>query len=386
MLPRNMTIHLSIPFAVRLAVVVLLLGGTTARVWANAGPRSTSTKVVAEPVGIRNVRIDRETLTIDLRPLETGTFGIVEAVYHLQNDGPAQTLDLLFAFGTQTNSDFRVTFNDRPIAGNAVKQRMPDEWLPPRVTPGLTGSDALEYGAGWSTVLPQSFSIDVPVGPSVLAVRYRAEVKHTYALPAMYREFAYILAPARAWAGFGGLDVTIHPPPHWTVAVSPALPRDGDLLRGHFDAIPADAIGMTLRPPVAAGYQRSKATLWGAFAVISIAGLLLCRRWSVSPTSGARHLFRSAALGMAYGIVVFATAALASRAPDLMYPPTAAERALIDRLRLTDGYATLGTLAVLVLASGAAAVTGCVAAQVRGTPGSGPQNSQFAGRELPTDD
>jgi hypothetical protein len=261
MLPRNMTIHLSIPFAVRLAVVVLLLGGTTARVWANAGPRSTSTKVVAEPVGIRNVRIDRETLTIDLRPLETGTFGIVEAVYHLQNDGPAQTLDLLFAFGTQTNSDFRVTFNDRPIAGNAVKQRMPDEWLPPRVTPGLTGSDALEYGAGWSTVLPQSFSIDVPVGPSVLAVRYRAEVKHTYALPAMYREFAYILAPARAWAGFGGLDVTIHPPPHWTVAVSPALPRDGDLLRGHFDAIPADAIGMTLRPPVAAGYQRVIAPL-----------------------------------------------------------------------------------------------------------------------------
>jgi hypothetical protein len=60
---------------------------------------------------------------------------------------------------------------------------------------------------------------------------------------------AYILAPAREWAGFGGLDVRVQLPKGWRFASTLALTRSGDDLTGSFAELPADAIAMTAQAP-----------------------------------------------------------------------------------------------------------------------------------------
>jgi hypothetical protein len=198
----------------------------------------------------------------------------------------------------------------------------------------------------------------------------------------MYRQFAYILAPARAWAGFGGLDVTVHVPEEWTVVSTPGLQRDGGVLRGTFTDVPADAIALTLRPPVASGYDGVKYGAWGLFAIVGLGGLGLCRRWergkgSAAPdhapaesaevkVSRAGRLGRAAAVGLAYGVVVFAAGMMAARGPDAVFPVSAAEHELIDRFRLSDGYAGLATNAGILLLSISAAAIGSVVTYAAG--------------------
>jgi hypothetical protein len=383
------------PLATMSVVIVVVatsaVCGTAAPLWANAGPSSTSARVVAEPVGISDVRIASEALLIDLRPLETGDAARVDAVYYLQNDGPVQSLDLLFAFGSRETSDFQVTLDGEPIEGVLQKAPMPKEWMPPRMTPALSGNGVITYADGWSTVYPLAFSIVVPPGESVLAVRYRATAKHTYARPAMYRQFAYILAPARAWAGFGGLELTIHVPEEWTVVSAPVLQRDRGTLRGTFADVPADAIALTLRPPVAAGFDGVKYGAWGLFTVLGLGGLTLCRRWGgvknrpesafsstesvdVQDTRAARP-GRSVAIGMAYGALMFAAGLLAAWGPDVIFPVSAEERELIDKFRLSDGYGGLATNVGVLLMSLVAAVIGGVVATVRAARARRPEST-----------
>jgi len=63
--------------------------------------------------------------------------------------------------------------------------------------------------------------------------------------PRLYWQMGYILAPAREWAGFGGLDVHIQVPKGWRFASTLPLTRGGDQLTGSFGELPADAIAMT---------------------------------------------------------------------------------------------------------------------------------------------
>jgi hypothetical protein len=68
---------------------------------------------------------------------------------------------------------------------------------------------------------------------------------------------------------------------------------------------------------------------------------------------------------LAYGIVVFVAGMIAAWGADLLFPPTTTERALVDQLGLSDGYASLTTMAGIVLLSVMAAVLGCVIAYAR---------------------
>ena len=376
-------------------------------VWANAGPFETSASVVAEPIGIRDVSITRETLTIDLRPVADGKPAQVEAVYHLHNRGPERRLDLVFAFGSNETSDFQVLLGDQavavvpvewdkthnawalpasfgePAAGPATTFRrwsMPRSWQLPEETPGLGGGRGLKYGGSWSPVRPAGFTVVVPPGRETLRVRYLARVKHTYARPAMYRQFAYILAPARAWDSFGGLDVTVYLPDGWSVASNPALNREGDALRGTFDAIPADALALTFRPPVPSGYRAVTYTGWGLFGLAGFGGLALCwwggrakgrflgrlRRGESAPQGWLRQTAwpRSLGLGVLYGGLVLAAGLIAVLAADALFPPTAAEQELIGKLRLGDAYGTVFALIGLVLLSLLAVPVGFCTAQV----------------------
>ena len=360
--------------ALRTVVGSVLILAHASGVWANAGPRATSVRIIAEPVGIQGVRITREMLSIDLRPAERGQRGIVEAVYYLQNEGPEQHLDLLFAFGSEDNADWSITLDDVPITGARTENTdTPRAWWPPATTPGLDG-DTLSYGPGWITVRPLAFSIVVPAGASVLKVRYHAAVRIHLARPAMVRQFAYVLAPARAWAEFGGLDVTIQLPGGWPVAVTPVLERDGDLLRGRFDAIPANAIALTMRPPVPEAYLTTKRVAWGLYPLVAIIGLIGCwvcggalrRRDQRSRPPGAsrshpsllRNVVYAAAIGMTFGVLMFTTGLAAAWGPDLAFPLPADERTLARAARLEEGYGPLLLFAGALLLAVAAAVIG----------------------------
>jgi hypothetical protein len=63
-------------------------------------------------------------------------------------------------------------------------------------------------------------------------------------------QLPYILAPAREWASFGGLDVTVYLPETWQAASKPSLEREDNVLRGSFAHVPADCLALAVRAPV----------------------------------------------------------------------------------------------------------------------------------------
>ena len=185
-----------------------------------------------------------------MRPVADHGLAEVEAIYRLDNRGSTKTLDLLFASGSSGTSNFRVWLDDVPIASQpATGARIPASWEPPGHTPSLpnTGqSFELQYHPG--PAIPEAFTVTIPPGEHSLKVQYGAElVVNRYGTPTLLHQFAYVLAPARSWSGFGGLDVTIRVPDGWRAVSSPKLEREGDTLKGSFHDVPADALTMTLQ-------------------------------------------------------------------------------------------------------------------------------------------
>jgi hypothetical protein len=226
--------------------------------FANAAAPSQGGAAGAEPTGLEQVFILRESLSIDLRRLESagsheGQLILVEAVYELENRGGERRLELVFAFGSDFK-DFRVWLDDQPVGSQPVRlKEQPQSWDAPDTTPWLdgrkldyAGGSASSYGARDS----QSFNPVVPPGRHRLRVSYSVTPTRYAGSPVRYWQFAYVLAPAREWAGFGGLDVTVSAPRGWTVVTEPKLTPEGDHLKGRFDQLPADALALTARAPV----------------------------------------------------------------------------------------------------------------------------------------
>ena len=57
-----------------------------------------------EPSGLGNIKISREELMIDLRPLLNAEKTSVEATYFLENIGAEKEVNLVFAFATDRKS------------------------------------------------------------------------------------------------------------------------------------------------------------------------------------------------------------------------------------------------------------------------------------------
>jgi len=364
-----------------LASLCLLGWGSVA--WPNAGPRSTGAFVIAEPPGVADVQITRETLSIDLRPAQLGQKAIVEATYQLHNEGEERLLELLFAFGSRENKDWSITLDDKPLEGVLTQGAdMPIAWRPPRETPGLESDTPLSYGVGWLTVEPLAFKLVVPSGNAVLKVRYQAEIALNYARPSMYRQFAYILSPARSWASFGGLDLMIQVPGGWSVASTLDLEREGDLLRGNFDRIPADSLAITMRPAVPAGYQRLFEVSRAVAIVLGLAGWFGCwkagRVWagelvrSAAADASARYyqtiklLGGAVVIGFLYGMLMAAATWWTAFGPDVVYPPSASEQQLAQRASLSFGYLSIFKIIGVFLLAGVLAGVGGLIALVAG--------------------
>jgi hypothetical protein len=260
---------------------------------ADIGPRWWGDRA-AEPLGLQGVDITHQDLTIDLRPLEAVQPAHVETVYRLHNSGAARKLDLVFVSGVKGVTDFQVRLGDRLLESRPVPrkqlewhgQELPKSWQPPPPKLGIDG-DAFFMGDVIATEAELlEFSVELPPGPSTLSARYRARAwgaaeprsaEGRYEpYPTVTWQFPYVLAPAREWKSFGGLDVTVYVPEGWQSASAPALHPEGSVLHGNFRDVPADTLMLAARAPVGPELRRATYLYLGLDALIVVAGGVLC--------------------------------------------------------------------------------------------------------------
>ncbi|HTU16980.1 MAG TPA: hypothetical protein VMG10_02860 [Gemmataceae bacterium] len=258
--------------------------------WANIGPQWLGDRT-AEPLGLKGVAIIREKLTIDLRPLSTVQPVEVEAIYHLNNSGSAKKLALLFITGVTGVSDFEVRLDGRLVQSRRVppeeqlsrRGELPKSWQPPDDMPGIDS----EVGRSHShrrleDAILLAFVLELPPGRSTLSARYRARAYgEDEDYPTVTWLFPYILAPAREWQSFGGLDVTVYLPETWQFKSKPDLEREGGVLRGRFTTLPADCLALAVRTPMGPELQEKlRYTIWWCVAlyllVVMSGGILCC--------------------------------------------------------------------------------------------------------------
>lgn len=335
-----------------LGVLVMVLGLVPVATWANLGPPSYGGQVTAEPLGIENVEITRETLTIDLRPVAQKELARVEAVYHLRNEGKEQQQDLLFALGTAGTEDFQVWLNGQPIATRPEpEQNLPTSWQPPDHTPGLD-NQPLDYLRHSYQVVPMALTVSIPPGEQDLKVSYLTQTTtHLLGKPTIFHQFAYVLAPAKSWAAFGGLDITVHLPPAWQVAITPTLTREGDDLKGAFSELPDDAISLTMQAPAGWTYLPVKYGSQVLLGLTWLGGLGL--GWRLGQTQGQRVTQKSSRLqawpwslgfGLIWGMALLAMGWLAIYSPDWMLPA-----GQVSRYGYGQGFALIGVMGLSLL-------------------------------------
>ncbi len=293
-----------------LAAALLALPAASAR--ANmaepyTGPARAG-RAAGEPSGgLREVFIERERLRIDLRPLADDRPARVEAVYRVRNDGPARTLDLVFVAAGLAAGEHGVWVDGEPVAGApAAAGALPPSWRVPGATPALDGDGPLAYETGGEGTI--SFRVALGAGRHEVRVRYPAaasvyvdEDRITAA-----QQLAYVLAPARDWAGFGGVDVRVDLPRGWRAASEPALRREGNALLGAWDRVPADAIALTVRPP-----EPDPAPYWAGWLVLSALGLYLLVRAGRRLGAGLGRRGRGAGPALLLGVPLAAAWSLA---------------------------------------------------------------------------
>jgi hypothetical protein len=347
-------------------LIVLTFASTAMPAFANAGPISVGGQIVAEPIAIKNISITRETLTIDLRPIVENNPVLVEAVYQLNNTGNAARHQLLFASGTNGDNQFVITLDDTVLTSETTAAPLPPEWKPPLVTPKISGSEDLEYGAGlFRNSTSIVFTAEIAPGLHTLKVCYHAPAgMNLSGNPLVYHQFAYVLAPAKSWEHFGGLDVAIRFPEGWSIACTPEMARDGDILRGSFKDIPADAIAITLQAPTPPEYERYKQISKGLLIAVVLIGPMIC---AVMSFRFGRRAERAASVGLtavASGIVSAAVVAVAGWTAvygiEQLLPTDQIARYGYDELFAVIGIIFL-TFAVWILSTALAVVIGLIA-------------------------
>lgn len=289
---------------------------------------------MGEATGISAVTITREELTIDLRPAEKVEPASVRVVYHLDNPGETKTLDLVFISGSMLTT-FEPTLDGKPLeykTSTPAEQATP--WKGPTSTPDFDGGEVGYH----PEVQPVGFHMVLPTGTHDLVITYRAHMGGWHHKePTLKRQFVYILAPARTWGGFGGLDLTVKVPPRWRAAASLPLTRTGDTLTGSFPTIPADSLGITVQAPAGALFGIATHGLRALLVLVLLAGgVLLYRRAKTRPEQPFAH-----ALGHA---LLWSTLVLAVGLFAIFWPGTLLPELQADRRGYGDAFAAIGLM------------------------------------------
>ncbi len=305
---------------------------------ANVGPPSSGGQLVAEPMGVAEIAIVRETLAIDLRPLAEDGPVLVEAVYRLQNPKQEQTIDLLFASGAVGVRGFAVLFDGQSVASEpSPDAAFPESWQPPAETPGIHGRNLDYLSHRRQDVTPFAFKVTIPPGEHELRVHYTAEAtRYHVGEPTVVRQFAYTLAPAASWQSFGGLDLTVQVPEGWLVAIAPKVRRDGDTFTARFEELPAGSLAFTLQAAVPQAYWGVRWGTLGLFVLGVVGGGPLC--WRVGAKLGRRHRLtsrdtrggpiwpKSVGISVLWALAVFGLGGIAIFAADLVLPSSQVSR------------------------------------------------------------
>jgi len=284
--------------------------------WANVGRPDRPGDAAGEPrVAPALPAIEREALLLDLRPLAAGEPARIAASYRFH---AAEALsDLRLVFASPGVAAGAVRLDGAPLPSAAVDpSRLPAEWRAPMDLPGIEG-DPVRFRAEASRLGALEFAATLAPGPHVLTVEARVRPGEHHGSRSPNRDYllAYLLAPARQWGGFGELELTVELPPGWLHAASPALDRLGDRLVGRWPGLPADGIGVVVRPP-------GEATIVTTGAPWAGAGLGAVLAWLAGRGLGRRSARRNVrtgkrwwkAVGLAYlasALVVATTAAAA---------------------------------------------------------------------------
>ncbi|HUY99784.1 MAG TPA: hypothetical protein VMU89_05500 [Thermomicrobiaceae bacterium] len=313
---------------------------------------------VGEPSGaLRTVAIEHEALAIDLRPLAQDDPAEVTATYRVRQDGPSETVDLLFvapSLAAPVVPAYRVTLDGQPVASRSGESStLPASWQPPSMTPGIGGQPPLDYQvAGGKSAL--AFSLTLAPGTHEISVVYPAQAtSYSGSSPARYWQLGYVLAPARQWASFGDLAVTVQLPPGWLAASTPPLTRSGDTLAGTFQGVPADSLALTTRYPAPAP------THYGPVLLIAVPVLTLVLAGAIGYAlrRRGRRLWWALLPALPFGVAWMATVAVAGTI-DTPNVPGSQEA-------WTYGYGSgLATVAVALLALPAGMLLSVLAARL----------------------
>lgn len=234
---------------------ILALGIISTVAIANIASPRTSGDLVGEPTGsLRSLAIIREMLSLDLRPLNKVGLARIVATYQVRNESLPTSVDLVFISpGIKAGS---ITVDGASVPSTPVKLlNLPPEWQPPKTLPGISGlpftqQPKNDYTVNNTLASGLRFAATLPKGEHQLQVSYDMHPS-TYDA-SIYRDYqiAYILAPARSWATFGVLEVSVNLPAGWMVANSLPMKRTGNTLRATFNGLPADSLLITTRPPL----------------------------------------------------------------------------------------------------------------------------------------
>ena len=335
-------------------------------VYGNAGPSETTNVIVGEPIGLTQVAIGREDLEIDFRSLTVGGEARVTATYQLVNASATETLQLAFALGSDASHSHTIEMDGVAVSGKLADsdRDLPSAWWPPKTTPPLRGdSRPLRFG-GWSSIRPLLFDLTIPTGTSVLTVSYTEKVKIIFARPAMFRQFAYILAPAKSWSSFKDLNLSIRVPDGWEMATNLNLKKSLNTFSGRFESIPVDAIEFTLRPPI--DTRLFVIQRYRSYAMLALFILVIVGSWR----SGRKKILasRDQALGRSHyqpslahhakNIVLHAIIASCiigfscywvSLGLGVLFPMSSSEESIRRQLGLSDGYTQIFIFIGIVL-------------------------------------
>ncbi|MHB9092986.1 MAG: hypothetical protein ACYC7H_16365, partial [Chloroflexota bacterium] len=203
------------------------------------------------PTTTADVRVEAESLTIDFGDMDYGAQ--VEARYDLANNSARRVnLDVLF-LALQGDEPVVTLGNERLAITTVSNAQLPPEWLAPKrlIDPRTGGFYEPDGVAQMANPGTYGFEITLPPnGRATLSVAYEAylgydRTRDDYVI----RHLAYVLGPARNWAGFGTLKVTALVPSAYEIASEPALTRSDERdgvarYTGSFDGLPADILSI----------------------------------------------------------------------------------------------------------------------------------------------
>ena len=234
---------------------ILMLGIISTAAIANITSPHTFGDLVGEPTGsLRSLAIIREMLSLDLRPIDKVGLARIVATYQVSNQGQSTSVDLVFISpGIKAGS---ISVDGASVPSTPLKLlNLPPQWQPPKTVPGISELPLVQQPKNKYKVNPTlasglRFIATLAPGEHQLQVSY--DMHPSTSDDALYRDYqiAYILAPARSWADFGVLEVSVNLPPNWKVATSLPMKRTDDTLKATFKGLPADSLAITTRPPL----------------------------------------------------------------------------------------------------------------------------------------